>query len=227
MGDIEIGIIYEPTLSDLWKLFAPHVTQGRHLREIWGAMKTPYVDADNRHFPSEMQHLDTTQKVDGFFMLTQSAPIYLLGVMSTLEGPNLRRNTPLPAHQKYLDPTKFAPLETYEELLEEDEELLSRRASVGIKRLLRRDDVFEGTIYSLRRKIRQITEIKQHLKWKHKEKFLEAIHCDDEGDFYHLFYPADGADFPSSGADIVNRQVQAWLDVANAIDDAPAGEPLL
>ena len=143
VGDSEIGVLYEPTLSDIWKLFAQYVPDGRHVREIWGAMSTPIVDAGGSRLPAEMQYLDTTQKVDGFFMLTQLQPIYLMAILSTLEGPNTRPNSPPPPRRAYLDPDKFAPSETYKKDLEDEDELISRCAGLGKKHLPWKNKAFE------------------------------------------------------------------------------------
>ena len=89
-GESEIGVVKKPSMKELWVLFAQYVPARRHLREIWGAISTPPADS----MLDSQQFLNTTEKVEAFFMLTCSAPIYLMGVLSTLEGLNRRPNTP-------------------------------------------------------------------------------------------------------------------------------------
>src|SRR5258706_15735250 len=113
----------------------------RHVHEIWVAMSTPATDTKSRQYPESQQHLDSTQKVDGFFMLTTSQPIYLMGVLSTTEGPNPRPNTPAPERRPYLDPGHFAPPEYYQEAIVEPHDVISRRMGFAKKRLPRKDEV--------------------------------------------------------------------------------------
>ena len=65
-------------------------------------------------------------------MLTRSAPIYLIGVLSTLEGPNKRPNTP-PGRRTYLDTANFASPEEYKEVTKDKDLYISWRAGMGMK----------------------------------------------------------------------------------------------
>src|SRR5688572_15231247 len=102
-----------------------------------------------RQQPIHQQYLDTTTKVEAYFMLTASVPIALMGVLSTPEGPNARPNTPPAGRRTYFDPANFAPPEYYQEDLEEPDVVISRHAGVGTKRLPRKDENFELRIRNI------------------------------------------------------------------------------
>ena len=86
-------------------------------------------------------------------MLTTSQPIYLMGVLSTSEGPNSRPNTPAPERRPYLDPENFALPDYYQEAIVEPHDVISWRMGFTKRRLPRKDKVFEDRIRALRRKI--------------------------------------------------------------------------
>jgi hypothetical protein len=217
-GETEIGVLNEPSMKELWALFAQYTPEGRHVREIWGAMSTPPAGG----VPLSQQFLDTTEKVEAFFMLTASAPIFLMGVLSRLEGPNHRPNTPPGRRRTYLDPSNFAPPEEYQEIIEDKDLYISRHAGVGMKRLPVKDAAFETRLRLLRKKIRRLRETKAHLKAKHKAKYPDAIHSDDEASYYHLYYPTNGDALPTGAADFISRREKANEDatwaVANDLD---------
>src|SRR5258706_15331907 len=102
-------------MKELWALFAQYTLKERHIYEIWGAMSTPSAG----RVPLSQQFLDTTEKVEAFFMLTASAPIFLMGVLSRLKGPYHHPNTPPGRCRTYLDPSNFAPPEEYQEMIED------------------------------------------------------------------------------------------------------------
>ena len=185
---------------------------GRHVREIWGAMSTPAAEDEGRRYLESQQYLDSTQKVDGFFMLTTSQPIYLMGVLSTSEGPNPRPNTPAPERCPYLDPGNFALPDYYQEAIVKPYDIISWRKGFTKRRLRRKDEVFEDRIRALRRKIRCLKEAKDYLKGKHKEKYPDAINSDDECEYYHMYHPSNSNDLPIDAADVVGRYAQARLD---------------
>ena len=81
------------------------------------------------------------------------------------------------------------------------------------RRLPRKDEVFEDRIRALRRKIRRLKEAKHYLKGKHKEKYPDAIHSDDECEYYHMYHPSNSDDLSIDTADFVGRRAQARLDV--------------
>ena len=187
---------------------------GRHVREIWGAMSTSAADAEGRRYPELQQYLDSTQKVDGFFMLTTSQPIYFMGVLSTSEGPNPKPNTPAPERRPYLDLENFALLDYYyQEAIVKPYDIISQRMGFTKRRLPRKDEVFEDHIRALRRKIRRLKEAKDYLKGKYKEKYPDAIYSDDECKYYHMYHPSNSDNLPIDATDFVGCHAQARLDM--------------
>ena len=180
-------------------------------------MSTPIVDAGGSRLPAEMQYLNTTQKVDGFFMLTQSQPIYLMAVLSILEGPKTRPNPPPPPRPAYLDPDKFAPSETYKEVLEDEDELIGQRTGVGKKHLPRKDKAFEQRIRGIQAQIRKLKQTKQHLKCKHKEKYPDAIYSNDEAEYFSPILPSK---WRQNSADFIIWCAQAIEDATDIIFNA-------
>jgi hypothetical protein len=218
-GESEIGVLYEPTLKEVWQLFEKYVPEGRHIREIWGAMDAPTPDAGGHNVPQNTQYLDNSNKIDAFFQLTRSQPIYLLGALSTLEGPNRRANTPPPARRPYIDHKQFEPRGTYTDPASDSEAEYRRRAGQAPRRFPRKDEEFERRIRKLRLRIKALENTKDQLKTEHKKKFPDAIHSDDEGAFYHMFFPRanrDDTDLPVGAADFISRRAQAREDATIA-----------
>jgi hypothetical protein len=137
-------------------------------------------------------------------------------VLNTLEGPNERPNTP-PGRRTYLDPANFAPPEEYKEIIEDKDLYISRRAGVGMKRMPIRDSGYETRLRRLRKKIRCLQDTKAHLKAKHKARYADAIHSDDEAPYYHMYYPSNGDGLPSGAADFISRRAQARVDAEAAV----------
>ena len=129
--------------------------------------------------PYSQQFLDTTEKVEAFFMLIYSASIYLMGVLSTLEGPNRHPNTPL-GRRIYLNLTNFASPKEYKEVTKDKDLYISRQAGMRMKCMLIKDSGYEMCIRHLCKKIRCLQDTKAHLKVKHKARYTDAIHSDDE-----------------------------------------------
>ena len=51
------------------------------------------------------------------------------------------------------------------------------------------------------------------MKGKHKKKYPDAIHLDDECEYYQMYYPSNSDDLPIDTADFVGQRAQARLDM--------------
>ena len=109
-------------------------------------MSTPAGDAESRQYSESQQYLDSTQNVDGFFMLTILQPICLIGILSTFEGSNPRPNTPVPERCPYLDPRNVAPPDYYKEAIVKPYNVISQCMGFTKRCLPHKDEVFKDCI---------------------------------------------------------------------------------
>src|SRR5258706_9635742 len=86
-----------------------------------------------------------------------------------------------------------------------------------MKRMPIRDSGYETRLRRLRKKIRRLQDTKAHLKAKHKARYADAIHSDDEAPYYHMYYPSNGDGLPSGAADFISRRAQARVDAVAAV----------
>ena len=87
----------------------------------------------------------------------------------------------------------------------------------GMKRMLIRDSSYEMRIRHLYKKIRRVQDTKAQLKAKHKARYADAIHSDDEAPYYHMYYPANSDSLPTGASDFISRHAQAHVDAAVAV----------
>ena len=213
MGDPFIGMLEEPTMAEVWKLVSKCCPAGRHARQIWGSMDDLRADGQGFNFPGEAQFLADSNQVEAFFLMTKADPICLLAVLSTVEigRPNLAIGT---TRHPLLDPNDFAPPEYYNEPDDDEEAVVSKQLENITKQLPRKDTGFEERIRHCRIKERKWQEAKRVLKRKHKVAHAAAIHSDDEGEYYHMYYPAAGGGVPADIDAFVGRRAQAVIDAA-------------
>ena len=153
IGQPLIGILYEPSMAEVWNLVAKCCPAGRYPREIWGAMDDPI--AANNNLPNEQHFLADSNQVEAFFLMTKADPICLLAVLSTTEGAPPRPNSAAGVRHPYLVKDNFAPPEPYDEPDSDSEAIISRNAGMRAKRLPRKDAAFEERLREMRIRIRK------------------------------------------------------------------------
>ena len=194
MGDQFIGMLEEPTMAEVWKLVSKCGPAGRHTRQIWGSMDDLCTNSQEFNFPVEAQFLADSNQVEAFFLITKADLICLLAVPSTVEigHPNSAIGT---TRHPLLDPNDFAPSKYFNKLDNNKETVVSKQLDSITKRLQQKDTGFEARIQHCRIKERKWQEVKRVLKWKHKVAHAVAIHSNNEGEYYHMYYPATAEEF--------------------------------
>ena len=191
-------------MAEVWALVSKCCPAGRHAREIYGAMDNPSADINGQKTVQEQAYLGDTNQVEAFFLMTKAEPICLLAILST-DPP--RPNSPSASRFGLLDAKKFAPPEYTNEPDSDSDQVVARQHGQITKRLPRKDAPFEERIRHCRIKQHKWQEAKNLLKTKHKVLHPTAIHSDDEGDYYRMYYPAAGGAVPNDAQDFISRHV--------------------
>jgi len=172
-----------------------YIPAGRKVRDFWGDLADP--DPVNPTFPADATSLGADGDVSAFLRLTTAKSIRLLIVLHEQGQANIAPG--------YFSLNRFDPPVRYDEHDEDSDAVVRNAAGVRKRRRPNADHTFEQRIYELRYREKRQSGTKKYVKGKHKDKYPDAIHSDDEN--FGYIACLRGLDVNSGHRMVLARQV--------------------
>ena len=164
-------VIFEPSLNDLQIKISAHITEGRKVRELIGALENPR--AANASKPlTDTSHIRSDEDLDAFLCLTEAKPIKILSIIHKLAADAGSPPTPTGATNYYVPLGRFDGSECYMDDVEDSEEEVANRAGSGRRGVPRKDNKFKERLEDIRCRIRRQKALLASIEGNHKAVFL-------------------------------------------------------